>query len=53
MLLLMKTYPDVQDHRWILRERRHSGKGVCSRELVLQLHRRPDLQPDWVWRQLP
>ena len=40
----MKTSADVQDHRWVSRRRRYPGKGIRSGELVLQLHRRPDLQ---------
>lgn len=40
----MKISADVQDYRWVSCGRRHPGKGIRSGELVLQLHRRPDLQ---------
>ena len=40
----MKTSADVQDHRWVSRRRRHPGEGIRSGKLVLQLHRRSDLQ---------
>ena len=46
----MKTSADVQDHRWVPREHRHSGKGIRSGQFVLQLHRKPDLQSDRGWR---
>jgi lysosomal Pro-X carboxypeptidase len=51
-VLRRSSSADVQDHRRVPRGRRRAGQGVRGGELVLQLHRRPDLHglDGWQWQ---
>ncbi|AQL05027.1 Putative serine peptidase S28 family protein [Zea mays] len=53
-VLRRSSSADVQDHRRVPRGRRRAGQGVRGGELVLQLHRRPDLHglDGWQWQKI-